>query len=209
MSADRLDSLDMLGATLSLPDQLRSALARSQPSVAVAGEFHHVLVCGMGGSGIGGDLAAAITSGTLPVPLLVSKQYELPGYIGNRSLVIASSFSGNSEETVGAARAADEAGATVVVMSSGGKLAEFAAERGCAYYEIDPAIAMPRAGIGAMTVPLLALFEDLGWADSMREQVAATAQHLDGRIEEFRGHDGAPARLARAIGRNRTAGASS
>ena len=85
-----------------------------------------VVVIGMGGSGMAGDVVAAVAAPMLAVPVLVVKSYECPAFVGPGSLVFAVSASGNTEETLQAAADAAAAGATMVVITGGGKLAELA-----------------------------------------------------------------------------------
>ena len=94
------DPEDMLGRIKELPKQIRDAWAiATKASIPPAyGDVRSIIVAGMGGSAIGGDLAAALLEGELKVPMTVHRDYGLPGYVGRDSLVIASSYSGNTEE---------------------------------------------------------------------------------------------------------------
>ena len=81
----------------------------------------------MGGSGIAGDVVAAIAAPMLAVPVLVVKSYECPAFVDTHSLVFAVSASGDTEETLQAAADAADAGATMVAITGGGRLAQLAA----------------------------------------------------------------------------------
>ena len=89
--------------------------------------IEHVVVLGMGGSGIAGDVLAAVAGPFMPVPVIVAKGYEAPASVGEGTLCFAISYSGDTEETVEAAQAAAVAGARMVVLSTGGELARLAA----------------------------------------------------------------------------------
>ena len=137
----RLDSLGMYEAALALPEQVANA------AISVAGgidglpareQVAHVLALGMGGSGIAGDVMSVVAGPFVPVPILVSKDYELPGFVGERTLVFAISFSGNSEETVEAATQAAALGARVVAVCEGGELARLAEQWGGAVLRVPP-----------------------------------------------------------------------
>src|SRR5262245_6715519 len=124
------DSLHMLDAVLGLPEQLAAAVDDAR-SVALAdalhaGRFDQVVVAGMGGSGIAGDILAAAAADVLSVPVFVVKHLGLPAFVGDRTLVVAMSYSGGTEETVLAAQAALDSGAPLVAVTCGGALGELA-----------------------------------------------------------------------------------
>jgi len=122
------DPGDMLGRIKELPDQIRDAWAiagRASLPSGYAG-VRNITVAGMGGSAIGGDLAAALLADELKVPMSVHRDYGLPAFVGPESLVIASSYSGNTEETLSAFEAARARGARVLALTTGGRLAELA-----------------------------------------------------------------------------------
>ncbi len=201
---DRLDSLDMLGAALGLPEQLEQAAAsaRAVDGLPSGDGITSVLVAGMGGSGIGGDAAAAVLGGVSPVPIIVSKHYECPAFVGPDTLVFANSFSGNTEETLTAVSQAAERGARVVVVASGGELVRLAGDIGAPVVPVDTSIPMPRAGIAAVTAPLLVVLDRLGIVpDTSRMVDSAVAQLRRRRDELSDGVDDVATRLARRIGR--------
>lgn len=107
----------------------------------------NVLISGLGGSGIGGTIAAEIAAAETRVPILTNNGYFIPNFVGIHTLFLACSYSGNTEETVSAAKLAHEEGAKVVVISSGGKLKEMAAEFGWDFISI-PGGQPPRASFG-------------------------------------------------------------
>jgi glucose/mannose-6-phosphate isomerase len=169
----------MWDLTVGLPEQVAAA-ARSVEGLGLPApdDIDHVVVFGMGGSGIGGDVLAAIAAPIASVPVTVVKGYECPAYVGARSLCIAVSFSGNTEEVVEAASEAVAVGAQVVAVSSGGALADLAAGWSARWIRLPSDIPMPRAGIGAVAVPLLLVLEDLGVMTGGRDQVAAAVAQL-------------------------------
>lgn len=107
----------------------------------------NVLVCGLGGSGIGGSIVAELVAGEASVPLNTSKGYFIPAYIDEHSLVIVSSYSGDTEETVNALQLALEKKAKVVCVTSGGKIAKIAEEKGLDLILV-PGGMPPRACLG-------------------------------------------------------------
>jgi len=197
-----LDSLGMFAEAYALPEQMAAARvsAASADGLPDAAGVTSVVILGVGGSGIGGDICAAVASPDCPVPVVVSKHYECPGFVGPDTLVFAVSFSGNTEETIGAATAARDAGARLVVVAAGGELARLAGEWGVPLLPVDASIPMPRAGIGAVTVPLLVALERMGLVDGMTGQIDAAISQLERRREQLRAASGPAERLAARIG---------
>ena len=116
-------------------------------------------------------------------------------------IVVAISFSGNTEETVQATQAAAEAGARVVVVASGGRLAEMAAELDAPLVPVDASIPMPRAGIGAVSVPTLVLMERMGLLDGASAWVDAAVTQLERRRDQLTADRNEARTLARHLGR--------
>ncbi|MBM3495672.1 MAG: SIS domain-containing protein, partial [Armatimonadetes bacterium] len=147
----------MLDLTESFPAQCEDALALSDAFVAGlpdAPRPSNVVVTGLGGSAIGGDLAAALASVGSDVPIVVNRDYDLPGFAGPDTLLVASSYSGNTEETLSAYRQAVEAGCRIVCVTSGGELARMATENGTPVCRV-PGGRPPRASTGYLFIPTL------------------------------------------------------
>src|SRR5579884_1639687 len=119
------DPSRMLQTALDLPRQIRDAwqIGRTAALGRLPGPPAHVVAVGMGGSAIGGDLLAAALGERLALPLVVVRDSRLPAYVGQRSLVVATSYSGETEETLAAAAEACRAGAALLAITSGGRLA--------------------------------------------------------------------------------------
>ena len=120
-----------------------------------------VVLVGMGGSAIGGDLVRTLVAAESPVPFAVVRDYTLPAYVSERTLVIASSYSGGTEETLAAYADAVARGARVVVVTSGGEIAERAARDGFPTITI-PGGLQPRAALGYSLGAVLRLARALG-----------------------------------------------
>ena len=120
-----------------------------------------VIVSGMGGSGIGGDLLRALLAPTAAVPVITVRDYRLPAFVGRDTLVFACSYSGNTEETLAAYQEAHAAGATVVAVTSGGAMAGFAVTDGHPVVRVPPGLP-PRAALPYMLMPLLRITGRLG-----------------------------------------------
>jgi glucose/mannose-6-phosphate isomerase len=89
-------------------------------------EFTNVLICGLGGSGIGGSIVNDIISIKSNIPIISNKDYSIPNFVNESTLVIANSYSGNTEETISALIKCEKRGAEIAIITSGGKLKEIA-----------------------------------------------------------------------------------
>ncbi|MGH9303935.1 MAG: SIS domain-containing protein [Acidimicrobiales bacterium] len=198
-----VDSDQMVAATASLPDQIAAALARP-PMLAgprPGPEPSHVLVVGMGGSGVAGKVAVALAAGSSKIPVVYAGGYRLPAFVGPDSVVVAVSFSGETEETIELSTAALQRRASLVAISCGGELAHLAERAGARTYEIGAGISHPRAAIGAMTAPLLLLCEELGLISEVRAGLEAAVSQLRLRARECAGGGGLARQVADEIGR--------
>lgn len=154
----RLDSSGMLAALANFPEQCREALALGE-KVGVEGllSFSRVLCVGMGGSGITGDILGRL----LPLPVVTCRGYEVPHYIGEETLLVGISYSGNTEETLAAFEQGLSRTPRALGISSGGKLRELCATREIPWIGI-PVGYQPRAALGYLLFPLLSVFRRLG-----------------------------------------------
>jgi glucose/mannose-6-phosphate isomerase len=173
-----LDSGDQLDSALSLPDHLRDALWRVSSAKLQPMESTGLLVCGMGGSAIGGDLAAAALGNRLSKPLDVIRGYGVPSWTAPDRVIFCSSYSGNTEETLACYDAAEAVGARRIVATTGGRIAE-AARRDKVPVIGMPAGLQPRAAVGytfAIAAEVAAL---VGAGDAIRMEIDSSAAHLE------------------------------
>lgn len=199
-----LDSLDVRGAVLRLPEQLRAAAERTG-AIDVAGsglpahdEIANVVVLGSGTAGIAADLVPVIAGPFMSVPVVVHKGYAAPNFIGRDTLVLALSYDGDTEETLDAAETAALDGGRLVCVSGGGALAELALRWGGVHIGV-PEAPVGRAALGSLAVAPLVLLESLGFFPGAQSWVDAAAVQLERRRDQ-RGTAADPAtRLARAI----------
>ena len=173
---------DMLDAARAIPDHLRDALWRIESARAPTMEAPAAFVCGMGGSAVGGDLAAAALSDRLTKPFVTVRGYELPSWAPAGSAVLCSSYSGNTEETLACYAAAEALGAQRLVATTGGELAEAARQDGVPVIGL-PAGLQPRAAVGYMFC-VAAELAALALAGSrINTEIDAAASHLGGAFE--------------------------
>lgn len=173
-----LDSGDQLEAALSLPDHLRDALWRVSSAKLGPIPSSGLLVCGMGGSAIGGDLAAAALGSRLSKPLDVIRGYGVPSWTAPDRAIFCSSYSGNTEETIACYDAAEAVGARRIVATTGGRIAELARRDKVPVIGM-PAGLQPRAAVGytfAIAAEVAAL---VGAGPAIRMEIDSSAAHLE------------------------------
>ncbi|HEX6145187.1 MAG TPA: bifunctional phosphoglucose/phosphomannose isomerase [Acidimicrobiia bacterium] len=172
---------DMLAMIRTLGDQLRWARDLEMPEVASAKE---VLVGGMGGSGISGDFGAALASGS-EGRVAVHKGYApLPGWVSRvKPVVVAASYSGNTEETLDLVTAAAEAELPIVTITTGGRLAELTSQNGWPTISV-PAGLQPRAAIGYLAGAVARLLHALGMLPDQTSALDESAELVDGAARE-------------------------
>jgi glucose/mannose-6-phosphate isomerase len=200
---ERLDSQGMWEATAGLPEQAEAAAraARGLHGLPEREAVENVVVLGMGGSGIAGDILLATAGPFMSVPVVVVKSYTLPAFVGEGSLVFAISFSGDTEETVEAATEAALQGARVVAVTGGGELAKLATGWQVPMVPVPSDIPQPRAGIGAMAIPPLMVLEQVGLFPGAARWVQLAVEQLKARRDQLTGPASPAAELARRIGR--------
>lgn len=178
------DPDNMLEKIDGLPDQLEAAfeLGNSQPLPDLK-EVKQVIVAGMGGSAIGADLLASYVAPESSVPVTVWRGYDLPAYVqGPGTLVIASSHSGNTEETLSAFNTAVERNAQALAITTGGRLKAAAEESGSTFWQFEHG-GPPRAAVGYSFGLLLALAVRAGWIPDQREALNSAVLTLRQQAE--------------------------
>ena len=181
--AGAIDTQNMFEATAGFPEQVAAAskAAHGLEGLPSHDYVENVVVLGMGGSGIAGDVMVSVAGPFLPVPVTVVKSYAPPDFVGHGSLVFAMSFSGDTEETVEAAGEAAAAGARLVVVTSGGELARLAGEWGAPVVPVPGDIPQPRAALGAMAIPPLIVLEEIGLFPGASQWVALAVDQISRR----------------------------
>lgn len=162
-----------------------------------------VVIAGMGGSAAGGDLLVACGAATVDVPIVVHRGYGLPAAAGRESLVVTSSYSGDTAEALSAFEAALARRAPVVALTSGGALAQRAAAAGCPRVTLPPGL-MPRMALGYLFLPALSLLADADVPVAGPAEIDEAVGALEAMARELRPEQPTAAneakRLALAIG---------
>lgn len=197
---EALDAADQLTDILAIPEHLRDALwkvesANIEPQNCPGG----VVVAGMGGSAVGGALARAILGDTASRPIIAARGYGLPSWTTPDTMVLCSSYSGNTEETLACYEAAGALGAPRIVVTTGGELAKQARADGVPVIPVAGGL-QPRAGVAYMTVAALQVAALTGAAPHVTSEIDVAAEHLEALVMEW-GPEGADDSLAKALAR--------
>jgi len=171
-----VDSSGMYDRMCNFPGQVEDAAklaSRFRPDTG--SQIENIIICGMGGSAIGGDLAKDFLVDRLPIPVEVNRDYELPDYAGKKSLVIISSYSGNTEETLAAMNGAIARKSILVAYTTGGEVGRLADTAGIPAL-IVPDGFQPREAVAYSFIPILFLLgsycEDLNLEGEVNEAVS-------------------------------------
>ncbi len=179
-----VDPGGMLASIASLGRQLREGFGTAASTRLPAAGVNAVVLCGMGGSGIAGDILRALFAPRLPVPVVVVKGYALPSFCGPQTLVIASSYSGSTEETLAAYAQAVSRGCRVVTVSSGGDLADLSSADAVPRVRVPPGLP-PRAALGYLAAAPVGVLQASGLAPAASAEVEEAAQALERLAEEL------------------------
>jgi glucose/mannose-6-phosphate isomerase len=198
-----IDTLGMFAATAGLPEQIEAAVAGAADIEGLPrhDDIENVVVLGMGGSGIAGDVLPVIAGPFMAVPIVVHKGYGVPNFIDEHTLVFAVSFSGDTEETIEAATAAAADGGRIIAVTRGGELGRLADSWGAPRISIADGIPMPRAGIGALAVPPMIVLEQMGLFPGASAWIDAAVDQLRRRRDQLVVPGNPAELLARHIGR--------
>ncbi len=177
---EKLDPGDMSARIAELPQQCQEAWRKAMDFDLPPdyGEIDKVVISGVGGSAIGGGLLASLVAAEGAVPILVHRDYGLPSFIDAKTLIIASSYSGMTEETVSSLNQALTTPAKKLIITSGGRLRAIAEEKGIPVFTIDY-LAQPRAALAHNFIPLLAILQKLGLISDKSQDIAEAVKVLD------------------------------
>lgn len=192
-SRDQIKALDkskILDSVESLPDQILDALEQTKDFTLPENykSFKNVVVSGMGGSALGAHIIKGLFKEELKVPFEVVSHYALPGYVNSDTLVLLSSYSGTTEETLSSAQDAKDKGAKIMVITSGGTLATLAAANNWPIYLMKTTFNpsnQPRLAIGYAIAGQLVMFAKAGLLSDQHEALGKTAENLKGMIKRL------------------------
>jgi len=164
----------MLDYIKNYPKMIRDAIEATKAAMLPkydSNDFDKILVCGMGGSAVGGDLLKdLLRSSELCWPVEVSRQYKPPAYVDNKTLVFCVSYSGNTEETLSQFVEVRKRGCKIISITSGGKLRQWSERLGIPIVKL-PSGFKPRAAIPYLFVPMLVYLSDYGLKPGLEEAI--------------------------------------
>ncbi len=178
------DPDNMYNRIFDLPEQLEEALRIAKTWQVDAASFadpRNIAVIGMGGSAIGGDLVRSFLASRLQIPFNIYRHYVLPEYIDDESLVIASSYSGNTEETLSALEDALHRKSMIAAITTGGLLKEVATLNDIPVMLVPEGL-QPRAALGYSFVPLIMFLEKI----HLLKNVGKGIEELISQLKKFR-----------------------
>lgn len=188
---NKLDKLGIYQSLIKLSAQVDQAWTEmsllSSPSACQMA--HNIVVAGMGGSALGGRIIRSLDQYILNVPLEIVTNYRLPNYVNQNSLVILSSYSGNTEETLSCLQDALSRKAKIFVIASGGVLAARAVERGLDRYIFDPKYnpsGQPRMGLGYSITALFCLLSHCKFINFTQNDHRQIVDLLDNQVTHYR-----------------------
>jgi glucose/mannose-6-phosphate isomerase len=174
-----------LGEEFTIPTNFSPAsVSSSVPAPGSAQNFKNIVVLGMGGSAIGGDLLSDYLADELSIPIVVIRGYDIPRFVDENSLVFTVSYSGNTEETLSALKRCLEAKARVIALTSGGKLAVLTRENNFPVIKV-PAGIQPRAAISYLFFPILKALERLSLIKEKGSEIEETFNILKELSKEY------------------------
>ncbi len=162
-----------------LPEQFKTSLVMDVNSLACyRKDYANILISGLGGSAIGGDILKSYAATSASIPIIVNRDYTIPAFVNAKTLFFAISYSGNTEETINAYQEAHAKGAQIICITSGGKLADLARKNDNLVLTI-PAGLVPRAATGYLFAPLALAMEQLGYLVGVKADIEETYEVLD------------------------------
>ncbi len=195
----RYDRKGMLSLLEGFPFQCAEAekTARQESLPDAYGSAGNIVLAGMGGSAVGGDLLYNCVSGELEKPFVVLRDYRLPAFVGSGTFFIAASYSGNTEETLASCERAFSRSAKVVAVTSGGELERLCEKHGAPVVKI-PVGMPPRTALGYLFFPVLVKLAQAGLIADRKDEIHRTVDLL----EDMRGRLRSPGSEALGIARS-------
>jgi glucose/mannose-6-phosphate isomerase len=205
VSAAPTQKLPLFAPAAALPEHLvlGADAARDLHGLPQSSDIENIVILGMGTGRTAGQVVRAVGASIIPIPVLVESSYEIPACVGKRSLVLAVSGSGDTDEVNHATSAAAARGARLAMVTVGGWLLDFAQDSGAALIRIPADIQPARATFGVVVGSLLGLLHEIGFLPEAGAWVESAVSQLRRRRDEFSRKDNEAERLAgQLVGRH-------
>jgi glucose/mannose-6-phosphate isomerase len=184
---EEYDKQGMYKKITEFPSQLEEGFKigrqASKPDIDV-GSIKNVVVCGLGGSAIGGDLVRTFLTYDIKVPFQICRHYDVPEYVDQSTLCILSSYSGTTEETLSAYADSKQRGAQIIAITTGGELKKKAESDGFSVITIPPGFP-PRAALGFSFMPLLVILYRLGFCPDLDSDTSQAIDFLRENVKKY------------------------
>lgn len=184
----KIDQNGMYDLIYQFPSQFEDALNITEKTKLPdwgTSQIKNMVVAGLGGSAIGGDLVRSYLAEELNIPFFICRNYTLPNFVDESTLVFISSYSGNTEETLSAYDDAQKRKAKILTLSSGGKVKEKSLQHQITWVNIPKGF-QPRAALGYSFVPILVMLERLGFVRGEKDQIKGTKDFLISHRSKYR-----------------------
>lgn len=200
------DSLAMLDAAASMPEQLARAADAARVVLEVArvpdhDDISNIVLCGTGTSGHACSFVLEAVGPVLPVPIVVHRGYGIPNFVDESSLVIGVSLDGSTAETVDALQAAIEDGAAVACVTTDGELARLVVAAGGVVLPVVADLPSDRVALAALTAPIMLLLERMGLGPGASEWIDEAVVQLGRRRDALLAEGSSARRMAHRLGR--------
>jgi glucose/mannose-6-phosphate isomerase len=199
-----IDKANMLDGLAWFPEQIKEALTITEAVQRFNFlKIDNVVVAGMGGSAISGDIMLSLFRDKLDVPLIVNREYDLPKWVNKDTLVICISYSGNTDETLSSFKIASQKKCKILCISTGGKLQDLAEKRGIPFIKI-PAGIQPRAATAYLLFPSIIFLKKIGLLKTaietdIEETIAVTSDFVTLNKKEVPEENNLAKQLAKEI----------
>lgn len=198
---NKVDKGGMINLLVNFHDQLRKGVEIGEKAdIGFLKDFNPqcIVLCGMGGSAIGGDFLRCYLVDQLKIPFIVVRDYNLPNFVSEKTLLIVSSYSGNTEETLSALDEGIKCGCKILGISSNGMIETICFKNGFPFIKIPSGIP-PRAALGYSFTPLLVFLHRMGLISDMKEDILRAADFLAKNVTNFLPEIDEPVNLAKVI----------
>lgn len=182
-----IDTINLMKVVEDFPSQCEEALSICRNFTMEPFNASNIAVFGMGGSGIGGELAQVLLNEYINVPLMFYHNYDVPKFINNNSLVIMISYSGNTEEVLKAYDKVKSQNGRISVISSGGELMKRAGEDGFPGIKLPPGY-QPRTAVGLLFFPIIHIIASSGLIDNREDLAASVIETLKNVGDQYCSH---------------------
>ncbi|MDQ1329312.1 MAG: Bifunctional phosphoglucose/phosphomannose isomerase [Candidatus Poribacteria bacterium] len=175
---ENFDKSDMKSILLHFADQYREAknTVHSFNISESYGQVKNIVISGMGGSAIGGDLTRSLFSEECPIPIVINRDYGVPRFVDDSTFFIAVSYSGNTEETISAFENALERKAKIISISCGGKLQKLSKKAGTLHFTVEKKGLQPRCAFGYLFVPIVYFLSKTGLITDQSQNLEESAE---------------------------------